>query len=361
MLTQQDLNSLRRSIHQAVTQEWPQIETLLADVAQLEVMELGWRTANAVAPVASDGGDIGLTFHPMNLEFIRVVDSDGKVHIQEVVGLSDGPKALRNILRQEPVATLARLTNVEDPADLSQFLHEMREDRWPPNMPPAHVRNVIAHVRDIVEWAVLLKLAWEKTSSKRLIIRDGLLRTLALSQPLVTALSESFRQAYEENGTLLVAVAKRTQLLNYISVALELNGTFRREYPCFAQVPERMQRKAYRGNNWLGGYGFGVLHLAKLSSDPDGWVLPVDVPHWLMDRRKEVLEYLASTARGSFPKVGYPYPLVQAHEYASMNGFDVSVVMDMVVRSVLDGKNSAEAERILRHITIGRAISTRGG
>lgn len=360
MLTQRDLDWLRASLQTAVNHEWPQIDDLLAEADSLEISALGWRTANAVAPVASDGGEAGLSFHPMNLEFIRVVDSDGKIHVQEIVGLSNGPSALRDVLRREPVAALARLVGVDDPADLSQFLGEMRGDSWPPDMEPAHLRNIIAHVRDIVEWSVLLKLAWEPTSTKRLIIRDGLLRTLALRKEIVQAMSDSFQRAWMENGAMLVAVAKRSQLLNYISLALQLRGTFRKEYPCFAMVPDQLLRKAYRGQNWLGGFGFGLLHLAKLTRDPDGLILPVDIPVWLKERRREVVEYLASTAMGSFPQVGYPYPLVQAHELACMSGFDLSVVMDMLMRSIASGRPPEDAERILRHITLGRRVA-RGG
>lgn len=360
MLGETELKWLQERIRTAVELEWPQVAGLLADARSLQVIDLGWRTASAVAPVASDGGEAGLSFHPMNLEIFRVVDSDGLVHMQEVIPLSAGPRALREVLRQEPVADLARRVGVSDPCEISFFLHELQGDEWPPNMPPRHVHNVVAHIREIVEWAALLKLAWEPVRGRRLVIRDGLLRTLALTQSAVQRMAESFRQAYEANGSLLVGVAKRSQILNYISLALQLENTFRKPYPCFAAVPEDVQRRAYRGQNWLGGYGFGLLHLAKLASDPDGLVLPVDIPPWLESRRKETLEYLADSARGSFPQVGYPYPLVLAHEHASLGRFDVSVITDMLVRSIMAGRNTDEAERILRHVTLGRGLSKGG-
>lgn len=361
MLTKQDIAQILASISDAVTLEWPQVDELLRSADDLEILELGWRTANAVAPVASDGGEAGIAFHPMNLEFVRVVDSDGQVHVQELVSLSTGPKPIKDLLRREPVASLANHLGVEDPLDLfSQYMSKIKGDAWPVDMRPADLRDVIAHIRDVVEWAVLLKLAWEPTSSKRLVIRDGLLRTMALHETMVQRLSASFQRAYDERGAMLVAVAKRSQLLSYMSIALELGGTFRRPYACFAEVPKELMRRAYRGRNWIGGYGFGIMHLAKLAGDPDGLVIPVDVPFWLMDRRREALEYLANTAQGSFPQVGYPYPLVRAHELASMSSFDISVVADIVIRQIMATRNADEAERILRHITLGRGL-TKGG
>lgn len=360
VLGEPDLEWLRERIQSAVSQEWPQVSLLLQDARRLEVRELGWRTASAVAPVASDGGEAGLTFDPMKLEFIRVVDSDGQVHMQEVIPLSGGPGGLREVLRREPVVELARRIGADDPCEISFFLSEIKGDEWPPNMPSAHVRNVVAHIRDIVEWSVLLKLAWEPVRGRRLIIRDGLLRTLALTREAVQRMAGSFQAAHDAHGALIVGVAKRSQLLSYISLALQLEGTFRRPYRCFAPVPEELQRKAYKGQNWLGGYGFGLLHLAKLAEDPDAMVLPVDVPPWLEDRRTETLEYLAATSQGSFPHVGYPYPLVQAHERATLGTFDVSVVADMLVQAVMAGRSPAEAERILRHVTLGRGLAKGG-
>lgn len=338
LLVPSDLQKLQERIREAVGQEWPQVGGLLIGTSEMEIRELGWRAANAVAPVASDGGEVGLTFHPMNLSFIRIADSDGQVHVQDVIALSGGPPALREVLRREPAAELARRIGVDDLCEASSFLNEIRGDQWP----------------------LLMKLAWEPVRGQRLVIRDGLLRTLSLTREAVQKMATAFQQAHAENGALLVGVAKRSQLLNYISLALQLQGTFRRSYPCFAAVPRSLEQAAYPGHNWLGGHGFGQLHLAKLASDPDGLVLMVDLPHWLADRRKQALEYLADTARGSFPLVGYPYPLVQAHERASLGKFDVSVIVDMLVRSVLAGRSPEEAERILRHVTLGRGLAGGG-
>lgn len=202
---------------------------------------------------------------------------------------------------------------------------------------------------------MLLDLAFSP-GPPRLIIRDGLLRTKALRTAMVSRLAGAFQEAHEKSGSLIVGVAKRSQVLNYLSLSLFLERTFDRPYPCFCEVPLEIERRAYRGHVWLTGSSFGKLHLAKLTADPQGLILPVDIPPWLADRRKEALEYLVGTAQTSFPIVGYPQPLVRAHDHAVMRGLEMSVLGDLLMSAVASGFSADQAERVVRHVCFGRSL-----
>src|SRR5207247_7484808 len=106
---------------------------------------------------------------------------------------------------------------------------------------------------------------------------------------------------YKEQGSLLVGVAKRSKVLNYLSISLALEGTFRKKYACFCEVPRDIEREAHpQWRSWLEEATFGILHLAKLVDNPDGMVLPVDIAEWLMPLRTEMMVDLVVNANYSF-------------------------------------------------------------
>ena len=130
---------------------------------------------------------------------------------------------------------------------------------------------------------------------------------------------------------MIVGVAKRSKALNYLSLALVLERIFDRQSPCFAEVPRELEAEAYTwARTWMEGQCFGRLHLVKLVEGRDALIIPVDIPEWLMPKRKEVFEYLAETAKSSFPVPGYPYPLIRAHENANFSGLEMEMVDDLM-------------------------------
>src|SRR5439155_21793934 len=102
------------------------------------------------------------------------------------------------------------------------------------------------------------------------------------------------------------------------------------------------------------------MHLAKLAEGNDTPIFPLDIPEWLLARRKEVLEYLAETAKASFPTPGYPQPLVRAHDNANLRGLEMSVLGDYLVRAIADKMPDRELELVVRHVTLGRGLIVGG-
>src|SRR5207247_11142603 len=88
----------------------------------------------------------------------------------------------------------------------------------------------------------------------------------------------------------------------------------------------------------------------------DGLILPVDIPEWLMPRRKEILEYLAETAKASFPTPGYPEPLIRAHEGAVLHGMEMAVFEDMFIEELLRNQPGNDADKTFEHVAIGRGL-----
>jgi len=360
VLASQDLQEIRERVEKALSREKENLDRLREEVRQLQVVELGYRQCYAVAPVATDGGENNLSLEPVNVEIVRVVDSDGKVYFQDFLPLSADPEELGEKLFQ----SVPILRNLIQRLRLSNW-RELSYLYFPTEKHPdseairaiSDTRRFIKTLRDILEWATLVELAFQSGRPVFLLIRDGLLRTKFIKKQIFPELAKLFRQAYEECGAMIVGVAKRSKALNYLSLALTLEGIFDRRAPCFAEVPPELEREAYTwARTWMEGQCFGRLHLVKLIEGRDALILPVDIPEWLVPKRKEVLEYLAETAKSSFPVPGYPYPLVQAHENANLSGLEIEIISDLMSKALLGLLDAGDKEKVLRYITLGRGL-----
>jgi len=369
--TDSELQQVNGDLRKALEIEKENLDRLRNKVRQLQVIELGYRQCYAVAPVATDGGENNLSLEPINVEIVRVVDSDGEIHFQDFLPLTADPEDLgHDLFNQVPI--LRKLCEVlgspHQPLDWKElsYLH-IKTDKQPnPDAVEAiaDTRRFIKTLRDLLEWAALVELAQRSGRPSLLLIRDGLLRTKFLKRHIVPKLANVFEEAYKTRKAMIVGVAKRSKTLNYLSLALTLERIFDRHAPCFAEVPEEIEREVHRfDRTWVmpenpnePSQSFGRLHLVKLVEGRDALVLPVDIPPWLMQQRREVLEYLAETAKASFPMMGYPYPLIRAHENANLSGLEMSLLEDLLTKAISDLVDDKDRERLLRHITLGRAI-----
>ena len=363
-----DFPKLREAVQIAVKAEALNVDKIRQKVQDFEVIPLESRQCHSVAPVAMDGGENQISFDPVHIEILRVVDSNDNDHLLEIIPLSAGIDYIERRFNEVPILKdlLERLG--VNYGKLSYFLPAAGGGT--PEQRERDLRSFLQVYRDIAEWAVLLNLAWGNTTGKTLLIRDGLLRTPHfrgsgdIEKSAFGRLRESFRQSYEEKGTFLVGVAKQSKVLNYLSLALTLEGTLKKSYPCFIEIPEEIEEEASTSaKDWMASGGrlsFGKLHLVKLNPDPGGYIYPVEIPEWLMSRRKEVLECLLGCSDRSFPIPGYPYPLVKAHENAVLHDLEMSVITDIVVDEFANRFDKKDGDRLWSYVTIGRGLYLRG-
>lgn len=376
-LSNLDFAEVNNKIEHAVEQEVQLIQELRTAVSQMQVRKLNQRPCRAIAPVATDGGENLLTFEPLNLEIIRVVDSNGTDLVQEVIPLSIDSVIFDSYVERIP--TLKRMLGELGGItfdELSYFVGKKSRSGSNDHKQPPDLRGQLRAFRDIVEWAVTLDLANREWPSDVLLLRDGLLRTKILKPEIFPKLDNAFQRVYEgqvvkgKHRVFLLGVAKTSSVLSKLSLALLLENTFNKDYPCYAEVPRELEAKCYNfDRTWLDTsddrtdasperyQSFGKLHLVKLSHARNAPILPVDVPIWLPSRdRQMVLEYLSHDALDTFPVIGYPYALQKAHEYAVLTGLEMSILGDMMINHLIRNMPKDASEKLIRHMSIGRGL-----
>jgi hypothetical protein len=347
-----DITISKEEMKKAVDLEHPKLKSLRFLTKKLDIHEIGYRDCYSLAPVATVGGENNLTFESLNLEIIRVVDSEGVERVQKIIPITTDPRFFNEMF--EEISILNRfLTRLDiDYDDVSYFLPITKM-----NGEKANFRTIIKHFRDILEWAVLLDMAWDPQKKPTLLLRDGLLRSMSMKDATMRSLADSFMKAYEKKDTLLIGVAKPAEVLNYYSMSLNLENAFNRKYPCYCELNKDMEEEAYhRASAWVGHRSFGDLYLAKLTENKEGIILPIEIPSWLRDRKKEILEYVAWTSRNSFPTLGYPYPLIKAHENASLTGIEMEYLASHLKTEILGRYPDADKEKILSSIWFKKTL-----
>ena len=346
-LTSARLERLHRSLELALNQEWPQLDKTRRRLAPLQPVTIqplsaGARTIPIVATVATDGGESRLSLDPIHIQVLRVADSDGEVNFEDFIPLSLAPEEiLRFYFKSEP--------------RLQQFRGYLSSD-WEALLPRSEFQrsNLLAMLRELMEWAALLKLASQPPA--KLIIRDGLLRSVLLTDFVFQRLRERFETLTAKHGHLLVGVAKRSRVINYLAVALGLTKSFAGGEPSYLAVPAELEREAAPAQyRWIGDRAMGQLYVARLDRGEAVPLLPVDMAGWQTERTAETMALLHESALGSFPLRGYPHALIRAHEYAHLGGIEAEFLERLLLDEIA-ARDPATAEQARRLKLLGRQL-----
>lgn len=306
----------RRALRLALGQEWPRLGRLRRRLRRLDTELIALSPTpdddpKSVAAVAADGGEGRIVLEPLRIYVLRVADSDGTVYFEECIPHSlEAPEIIRFFLRSN-----------ERVRKLVAFLGIGWEDLAPRDR--AGADHLLPMLRELLEWGALLRLAHGR--EPRLILRDGLLRSVLLPEKVFRAIQRKLEAAVGERGHWLAGVAKRSAALRYLATAFALDEAFADGRPRYARVPPEVEEEAAPGPyHWAGERAMGELYAARLEAGAP--ILPVDIAAVCGAAAPDILRRLAQSARASFPLRGYPAELLTAHERACFSGIEAEAL-----------------------------------
>jgi hypothetical protein len=169
----------------------------------------------------------------------------------------------------------------------------------------------------------------------------------------------------------IVGVAKQSAVLSKLSLALQLEESFDRNYPCYVKVPEDIEEDCYNfDDTWLKTLettdlqaerkllyaSMGNLYLVKFGNRTMDPVWPVDVAAWQVDRAEKILGQLTVDAQQGFPIPDYPMCIQKAHDYAKLSGMEVQILQDELTNAMTNHLSVPQRERVLRYKHLGQRI-----
>jgi len=374
-----DLGKLREKVMQAYRADDPLLAKFRQYATRLknDIKPLRSYSVNAVSFVSADGGDNRLIFNPAIVELVRVVDSRGNECALDAVASSAPLDELEK--RAAPgtdvgVGPLQRLCG-----DLGKNLKSMSYLIRAAGT-PGKSTGAMRCYRDIVEWAVMYDLITNpgiQWGGDTILVRDGLLRTKSFSREVFPLIDQKFRDGVTAHkvrnvNLALVGVAKQSAVLGRLAVALELEGTFHKDYPCYVKVPQDIEEDCYNfDRTWLDTYetsepeddghrlyqSLGNMYLAKFGDRALDPVWPVDIAVWQIGQAEKILGQLTVDAQQGFPIPDYPMCIQRAHDYAKLTGIEIEVLQDLLVQGMCQNLGPQESERLLRLKHLGRSLA----
>ena len=170
----------------------------------------------------------------------------------------------------------------------------------------------------------------------------------------------------------MVGVAKKSSVLSRLSVALELEETLHKPYPCYVKVPDDIELACYKfDRKWLdtletsepdedGKYlyqSMGKLFLVKFGNRPFDPIWPVDIAEWQISEADKILGQLISDAQYGFPIPDFPMCVQKAHDYAKVNGLEVDILQDILFEGITQNLTPREKEKVLRIKYLGKNLT----
>ena len=332
-------------------------------------------SVNAVSFVSADGGDNRLFFNPAVIELVRVVDSRGNQCALDAIAGNTKEAAFNERVKDgspllvEPLKRLCGDLNM-NVLDLSYLLGGIEQ--------PGKSTGAVRVYRDIVEWAVLYDLLkYHQWGSDTIIVREGMLRTKSFKLtvfPLIEKLIKDAHQAHKQKNVSvsIVGVAKQSAVLSRLAVALELENTLHKPYPCYVKVPDDIEADCYNfDRTWLdtfessepdenGTYRYqamGKMYLVKFGDRPFDPVWPVDIAEWQTGDVDRILGQLTQDAQPGFPIPDFPMCVQRAHDFAKVNGLEMSVLQDILFEGITQNMTLEEKEKILRMKHLGQNLT----
>lgn len=299
------------------------------------------RSATAISLVGTDGGNNQLQFDPFRVQLVRVVDSSQNEYCLEVITPRTSIADLsRKHLDSNGVANsaLGRMMKYLEVPNLSGLSTVFKSD---PD------RSWMDVYREMMEWAVLFELVREKDfGTDTVIVCDGFLRSKMFAGNLFgryrQGLEEGIRRQFEKNRRRIYVcgIAKSSGVIQTYRVALALEGVMRNSYPCYVEVPESMEERVYKWDEWAkrtDKFVAGKMFLVKFGKATHDPIWAIDILISQKSNAQTVLGYLLEDSRDGFPIPLYPQCLQKAHENAALVDFDLELLEDQMCAVLRDG------------------------
>jgi hypothetical protein len=376
-LAQDNFEDIKKRVSDAYQHEEPIISKFREYARRLknDVKQIRTYAVNAVSFVSSDGGDNRLYFNPAVIELVRVVDSRGnQCALDAIAGnskVSDFNQRAEagSSLLVEPLRKLCVDLNL-NVEGLSYLLKGIGQQ--------GKSTGAIRVYRDIVEWAVLYDLMrYRDWGSDTIIVREGMLRTKSFKREVFPSIDSLFRASHETHKqknvlVSIVGVAKQSAVLSRLSIALELEETLHKAFPCYVQVPSDIEADCYNfDRTWLdtlqtseanedGDFRYqslGKLFLVKFGDRPFDPVWPVDIAEWQVSEADKIIGQLANDARPGFPIPDFPMCVQKAHDFAKVNGLELDILQDILFDGITRNLSEEEREKIMRMKYLGQNLT----
>ncbi|HWD90545.1 MAG TPA: hypothetical protein VG367_20610 [Mucilaginibacter sp.] len=376
-LAENNFNDIKQRVLDAYQNEDTIIEKYRGYARRLknEIKQIRPYSVNAVSFVSSDGGDNRLYFNPGVIELVRVVDSKGtQCALDAIAGNSKAEEFNERAktdsrLLVEPLRRLCADLKM-NVLDLSYLLKGIEE--------PGKSTGAVRVYRDIVEWAVLYDLMkYRDWGDDTIIVREGMLRTKSFKLTVFPEIEKLIREAYQRHkakniNVSMVGVAKQSAVLSRLSLALELEETLHKPYPCYVKVPHDIEEDCYNyDRTWLTTYdtaepdengqyryqSMGKMYLVKFGNRVFDPVWPVDIAGWQIDQADKIIGQLTNDAQPGFPIPDFPMCVQKAHDFAKVNGLEVDILQDILFEGATQNLTPEEKEKVLRMKYLGRNIT----
>ncbi|HEY4196063.1 MAG TPA: hypothetical protein VGM63_11040 [Mucilaginibacter sp.] len=377
-LAESNFEEIKQRILDAYQTEDPIFQNFRTYARQLKngIRQIRPYSVNAVSFVSADGGDNRLYFNPAVIELVRVVDSRGnQCALDAIAGNADAESLNDRGKKNNPLLVPPLQKLCEDLGVQVKGLSYLLGGLGKPGKSTGAVRTY----RDIVEWAVLYDLLHKEWGSDTIIVREGLLRTKSFRRDIFPRIDERIRavcKSHKEKhvNVSIVGVAKQSAVLSRLAVALELEETFYKPYPCFVEVPKEIEQECYNYDlTWLdtmetsepnedGTYlyqSIGKLYLVKFGDRPSDPVWPVDIAVWDAHDADRIIGQLLNDAQTAFPIPDFPMSVQKAHDFAKVNGIEVSVLQDILFKGLSQNLSEPDIEKILRIKHLGQNLTNR--
>jgi hypothetical protein len=374
-----DIDELRAKVMAAYNADDPLLNKFRQYARRLRdnVKPLRTYSVNAVSFVSADGGDNRLVFNPAVVELVRVVDSRGNQCVLDAVASN---ATLAEVEERGKAGTTNAITPLQHLCSdlnksLSQLSYLIRGLGT-----PGKSTGAIRCYRDIVEWSVLYDLITNPTlrwGCDTILVRDGLLRTKSFTREVFPEIDQRLRAGVSEHAKYnikvsLVGVAKQSAVLGRLAVALELEATFHRNFPCYVQVDKDIEEDCYNfDRTWLETFetseaqdddrklyqALGRMFLVKFGDRALDPVWPLDIAEWQVTEAPKILGQLTVDAQQGFPIPDYPMCIQRAHDFAKLTGLEIDVLQDLLVQGICQRLTPDETERLLRMKYLGQSLA----
>ena len=337
MLQFESLDTLRSELKGQLNEDRALLDEMRAEVRPLKFVtrNIQPRSATAISLVGTDGGNNQIRFDPFQVELVRVVDSSHNEYCLEVITprtpiseLSKKHVGTDGIPRT-PLGRMMKFLGISELADLSPVFKPESDEL------AASWTNVY---REMTEWAVLLELVREKDfGADTVIVRDGFLRSKMFKGNLFgeyrRGLEEGIRRQFDKGRRRIYVcgIAKRSKVLQAYRIAMAVEGVMRNAYPAFVEVPESMEDRVYKWDEYYkrqDKFVAGKMFLVKFGSGILDPVWAADILTIQKSEAQTILGYLLEDAKDGFPVPFYPQCLQKAHENAALVDFDLELLED---------------------------------